>query len=129
MAPTGTGKETINAPYRIKLALDRTMLAWVRTALAMASFGFAIVAFFRALHFAAPTPQATRLHQGAIRFGTALLILAVVVTIGSGLVHWRALRRLRRGEPLTLGQWPLSVTLGFLVAAFGVLGLWIVFHR
>jgi putative membrane protein len=129
MVPTAPRKEIVDAPYRIKLALDRTMLAWVRTSLAMASLGLAIVTFFRALRLAAPTAQAARLHQGAIRFGTALLILAVVVTIGSGLVHWSALRRLQRGEALTLRQWPLSLTLGFLVATFGVVGLWIVFHR
>jgi len=129
MAPTSTGKETIDAPYRLKLALDRTMLAWVRTALAMATFGFALVAFFRAVRVVVPTAEAVRLHEGAIRFGTALLLLAVAVTIGASLVHWRALRKLQRGEPLTLRQIPLSITLGFLVAAFGVVGLWIVFHR
>ena len=38
-----------------RLALDRTALAWVRTTLTMASFGFGMVAFFRSLRQSAPS--------------------------------------------------------------------------
>jgi putative membrane protein len=37
------------AELNIKLALDRTTLSWISTTLAMASFGFGMVAFFRSL--------------------------------------------------------------------------------
>jgi putative membrane protein len=129
MTPPGSRKETTDAPYRIKLALDRTMLAWVRTALAMASFGFALAAFFRTLRTIVPTAESARIHQGAVRFGTSLLLLGVLVLVVAGAGHWRALRQVRRGEALTLGQWPLSITLGLIVAVIGVAGLWFLFHR
>jgi uncharacterized membrane protein YidH (DUF202 family) len=129
MAPTGSGKETIDAPYRLKLALDRTMLAWLRTSIALAGFGFALVAFFRAVRTSTPTLQAARFHLGAIRFGTALLALGIFATIGSALGYLRTLRKLKRGEALTVRQWPLSVTLGFLVAAIGLVGFWFVLRR
>ena len=35
--------------YRTQLALDRTTLAWIRTALTFATFGFGMIGFFRAL--------------------------------------------------------------------------------
>jgi putative membrane protein len=66
------------ASYRTRLALDRTTLAWVRTALTMAIFGFGMVAFFRSMLEQSRSPEAIRLHQGAIRMGTTLIVLGIV---------------------------------------------------
>ena len=63
------------ASFRTQLALDRTTLAWVRRTLTMASFGFGLVGFFRSLRGQAPSAETIRLHQGAIRFGLALIVL------------------------------------------------------
>jgi len=41
---------TVMAKFRTHLALERTTLAWIRTALTMATFGFGIAAFFRTVH-------------------------------------------------------------------------------
>ena len=38
------------AKFRTSLALDRTTLAWIRTTLTMATFGFGMIGFFRALN-------------------------------------------------------------------------------
>jgi len=37
------------ASFRTAQALDRTMLAWIRTTLTMNSFGLGMIAFFRSL--------------------------------------------------------------------------------
>ena len=66
--------QTSMASYRPQLALDRTTLAWVRTALTMASFGFGMVAFFRSIQQQSPSAETIRLHRGPIRMGTALLL-------------------------------------------------------
>src|SRR5271166_2815518 len=87
------------ATFRTKLALDKTTLAWIRTTLTMASFGFGMVAFFRSLREQSPGAETLRLHQGAIHFGLALIVLGMTATVLAGLSHWLALRRLRRGEP------------------------------
>ena len=87
------------ASFRVKLALDRTTLAWIRTTLTMATFGFGLVAFFRALREAHPqSAEVVRMHEGAIEMGMALLLLGIVATGLPGASHWYALRRLRRGE-------------------------------
>ncbi len=122
-------QRTSMASYRTQLALDRTTLAWVRTTLAMASFGFGMVAFFRSIEEKSPSSESFRLHRGAIRMGTALLLLGIVGALLAGLSHWLTLRRLRRGESPVLSPWPLSVTVAMLIAVIGLLGLWELFVR
>jgi putative membrane protein len=124
-APAGlAGDRTSLASYRTELALDRTTLAWIRTALTMASFGFGMVAFFRSLQEQTPGENTARLHQGAIRFGIALIVLGSVATVLAGLSHWFTLRRLRRGDRPILRQWPLSITMAMLLAVICLGGLW-----
>jgi putative membrane protein len=120
---------TSMASFRTKLALDRTTLAWIRTTLTMASFGFGMVAFFRSRQHEAPSAESVELHQMAIYFGTALLVLGMVATVLAGLSHWLTLRRLRRGESPVLTQWPLSLTVAMLSAVIGLAGLWALFAR
>jgi putative membrane protein len=122
-------QQTSMASYRTQLALDRTTLAWVRTALSMASFGFGMVAFFRSMLEQARSSEAVRLHWGAIRMGSALLILGIVGAVLAGVSHWLTLRRLRRGESPGLSQWPLSVTVAMLTAIIGLVGVWELFVR
>jgi uncharacterized membrane protein YidH (DUF202 family) len=114
------------AKFRTQIALDRTTLAWIRTTVTMATFGFGTVGFFRSLEEKNPTARSVQLHYGAVRFGLALIILGIVATVASGLSHWFALRRLRRGDDPVLTQWPLSITLAMLVSVLGLVGLWFV---
>lgn len=120
---------TALAKFRTRLALDRTTLAWIRTALTMATFGFGTVAFFRTLREKSPTPDALHFHQGAIRFGVSLVVLGTVSTVLAGASHWLTLRRLRRDEPLTVTQLPLSIAVAVLLSVLGLVGLWAVVDR
>ena len=120
---------TAMAKFRTALALDRTTLAWIRTTLTMATFGFGTVGFFRSLRVASPTPEAVRLHQGAIGFGVSVVVLGVAATVLSGVIHWSALRRIRRNEAPVWAGWPLSVTVALLLAVIGTVSLWSVFRQ
>ncbi len=117
------------AGFRTQLALDRTTLAWIRTTLTMASFGFGMVAFFRSIRQESRTAETARLQQGAIQFGASLIILGIVATVLAGASHWLTLRKLRRGESPVVTQWPLSVTIAMLSAIIGLAGLWFLFVR
>ena len=120
-------KRTSLANFRTAQALDRTTLAWVRTTLTMGSFGFGMIGFFRTLDEHAHTPEAFRLHQGAIRFGECLVIGGVVATVLAGISHWRTLRRMERGEMPKAARWPLSITVALFVALLGMARLWSLF--
>jgi putative membrane protein len=117
------------ASYRTQLAPDRTTLAWIRTTLTMASFGFGMVAFFRSREHESPSAETIRFHQGAIRFGIALIVLGIVATLLASATHWFALRRLRHGESLALSRWPLSITVATLFAIVALVGLWSLLER
>lgn len=120
---------TSMAKLRTQLALDRTTLAWIRTTLTMATFGFGTVGFFRSLREKSPTPEAVHLHESAIRFGIALIILGIVATVLAGISHWVTLRRLRRNEDVILSQWPLSIAVAMLLAIIGMVSLWNLLSR
>ena len=123
------GDPTQMAAFRTRLALDRTTLAWIRTTLTMASFGFGMVGFFRSLREKASSAESIRLHEGAIQFGTALIILGIAATLLSGLTHWFSLRKLARGEVPLATQWSLSITVAMLFAVSGLVALWSLFNR
>jgi len=114
---------TVMAKFRTHLALERTTLAWIRTALTMATFGFGIAAFFRTVEEKSPNSQTARSHEVAIWFGLALVIRGIIATVLAGISHWRTLRRLRRNEALILGQWPISITVAVLLVVIGLVSL------
>jgi uncharacterized membrane protein YidH (DUF202 family) len=114
------------AKFRTQLALDRTTLAWIRTTLTMATFGFGTVGFFRTLREKSPSPLTVHIHENAIRFGVALIVLSIVATVLVAISHWSTLRRLRRNEAPALSLWPLSITLALLLAVIGLVSLWMV---
>ena len=117
------------AQYRTQLALDRTTLAWIRTTITMATFGLGMIGFFRSLRQSAPSGETIRLHQAAIHFGEALIIIGLVALLGIAVAHWLALRRLRREETLPLSVWPLSITMAALLAVLGLAMVWSVISR
>ena len=82
------------------LAAERTLLAWIRTGLAMMGFGFVVARFglfLKELSIArsSTAPQ----HNGlSLWFGTALIIVGVAVNGIAGWRHLRLVRELNRGQ-------------------------------
>jgi uncharacterized membrane protein YidH (DUF202 family) len=90
----------------------------------MGSFGFGMIAFFRALREKNPTAEAVQQHQMAIRFGETLVLLGVVATVLAAVSHWNSLRRLQRGEMPHAARWPISIVAALFLAVLGMAGLW-----
>jgi putative membrane protein len=68
---------------RTRLSLERTMMSWVRTSVALVGFGFTIVQFFERLHAAegvAPAlrPQAPR-YLGLTLIAAGVLVLLISI--------------------------------------------------
>jgi putative membrane protein len=68
---------------RTRLALERTMMSWLRTAVSLIGFGFAIVQFFEHLQ-QMPGAHSTLLPGGPLYLGLALIscgVLALLISI------------------------------------------------
>jgi len=106
---------------RTFLAFERSLMAWLRTSLAMISFGFTLAKFFEYLeeqrggpvvgHFGRTWASDT-VGLAMITIGTVALVLAVIQ-------HKRRVDALR--VPGLLPQWNLALTVAALVAVLGVL--------
>lgn len=111
---------------RIYLAAERTLLAWVRTGLALMGFGFVVARFgmfLRELVAARVGPAAVdgipSQGRGSLWFGIALVIAGVVVNALAALDHARVVRSLRRGDTAPATKSAMAVVLGLLLAALG----------
>jgi putative membrane protein len=87
---------------RVYLAAERTLLAWIRTGLALMGFGFVVARFglflreLQASHGGASF-QSPQSPHGSLWFGTALVLMGVIVNLLAALQHMRLVRRLQNG--------------------------------
>ena len=103
------------------LAAERTFLAWIRTGMALIGLGFVVARFglfLQALQVNAATPiQSTGI---SFWFGTALIILAAAITIGSMFRYVRVIRDLKQGASPPDRPSALAIALAALLAAIGL---------
>ena len=95
-SPTGNGQKAALSDY---LAAERTLLAWIRTGLALMGFGFVVARFglFLQQLQLLERPHATASYGFSLWFGTALIGFGVIVNVFAGWHHLRLVRDLDRG--------------------------------
>lgn len=117
-----TDKSEAKSDPRVYFAAERTLLAWVRTGLAMMGFGFVGARFGLFLREIAAVQAVPPPHQHGLSLwvGTTLVVLGVGVNLAAAFKHWHTVRLLEKGQPMRFR--PLS--LGAVVAlVMGLLGL------
>jgi len=78
---------------RTRLALDRTLMAWVRTSVSLIGFGFTIVQFFERLHDMAGVAPARR-PQAPRELGLSLIGAGILIMVISAFQYRRVVRYL-----------------------------------
>jgi len=118
-APT---EKNERADLRDYLAAERTFLAWIRTGLALMGFGFVVARFglfLQQLRFIDQAPSRPS-YGVSLWFGTALIVVGVVVNLSSAWRHVRLVRELDRAEPACSRSLTQGVATALFLAMVGL---------
>ena len=114
---------------RTHLASERTMLAWVRTAVSLITLGFSIQQFFR-------TREGLIQHErliGPTEFGITMMVIGLITLVLAMFEHRAALRDWSVQYPRAAGFPPpprsRAQLLAGLVGVLGMLGLFVMLFR
>lgn len=109
------------ARERSRQASDRTLMAWIRTALSLIGFGFAI-ANFRAVLLNAGLVSNPREHAHvALAFGLSFIGLGVLGLVAASIQHWNILRHIKQNDFEYTGFRPLVFIMAILLTIIGIL--------
>jgi uncharacterized protein (DUF302 family)/uncharacterized membrane protein YidH (DUF202 family) len=101
------------------LAAERTFLAWIRTGLALMGFGFVAARF--GLFLRALQPNVPSQSYGlSVWFGTALIVVGVIVNIWSARHHVRLVRDLNQGGSAFNRPSSLAIIVAVILAVVGL---------
>ncbi len=107
---------------RIYFAAERTLLAWIRTGLALMGFGFVVARFGLFLREigSAAADGSVRSSGFSLWTGTALILIGVIVNAASTAQYLRIVRDLSEGRDVTARPSLLGVALAALLCMAGV---------
>jgi putative membrane protein len=123
--PSGRNMATELTKERNRLAADRTLMAWIRTALSLIGFGFGIGKLFEYLRVAGLREAADPIRSTKI-FGGSFIILGMLALLAAVIQHARILQRLETPNYAYSAMRPLAVTVAImllLIGAFGLIGI------
>jgi uncharacterized protein (DUF302 family)/uncharacterized membrane protein YidH (DUF202 family) len=110
------------ADLRDYLAAERTLLAWIRTGLALMGFGFVVARFalfLQQVQVVTPAPSAQSSGL-SLWFGTALIGAGVAVLLFAAWHHTRLVKTMDRGQFVTSHSQTLALATCWFLALVGI---------
>jgi putative membrane protein len=108
---------------RVRFAAERTLLAWMRTGLALMGFGFVVARFGLFLREIAAAGQVAPPQHStgwSLWIGTALIGLGVAVSAVASFEYYRFISLSKQGRTYTPRTALLAVVVGAILAVLGI---------
>lgn len=121
-----------NLDPRVEYAAERTMLAWIRTGLAMMGFGFVVARFNLFLREFALDKNVDAVSTPGLSLwiGIFLVSMGAAISFYAGVHHTKRIRRLKAGQPMSDSAWNMGRIVSVLLAVIGAaMAAYLVFLR
>ena len=120
--PVGANIANELAKERNREAAERTLMAWIRTALSLIGFGFGIGKFAAYMDAAGLHTSRDPAHTSLI-FGSSFIVVGIFGLLAAIVQHARILKRLSRPDFAYDAMRPIAMTVAVILMLIGVFGL------
>jgi putative membrane protein len=117
--PTVTNTSTELARERSREAAERTLMAWIRTSLALIGFGFTIAKFYDYLEQTQLRKSLDPIHSHLL-FGGSYIGLGILSLLAAVIQHRRILKQIEHDQFVYTGLRPLSMFVAIVLLLTGV---------
>jgi inner membrane protein YidH len=116
------------AKERTREAADRTLMAWIRTCLALIGFGFGIAKFRDVLVEAGYHRGPEHIHSTLI-FGLSFIALGIFGLLAAVVQHWRILQHIKFGDFQYTGFRPVVMITALILLFIGLFAFFSILLR
>jgi putative membrane protein len=119
------------AKERNRAAYDRTLMAWIRTAISLIGFGFAIAKSYEYIHEETLERTGRFLDDmhAPLLFGISFILLGMLCILGGVIQYGKVLRQIRSSDFTYSESRPLAIIVALILLIIGVLALITLFQR
>jgi len=119
------------AKERNRAAYDRTLMAWIRTAISLIGFGFAIAKSYEYIQMDEMEKTGRFIDQihAPLWFGMSFILLGMLCILGGVIQYVKVVKQIQTGEFTYGGPRPLAKIVALILLIIGIFALITIFQR